>query len=1271
MGKLKLLISTLLLGSAVSMFAQVPSHPYYLKKVPTYTTSQGEVKDQPFYMYFEKWQPGAQLTEDDNFYISRVRPRERFVDTNTQVDSKMTQDRQICWWCPNGISDSSWGSIPRYTMDADNFSMWQYIDLHGDWTDGWARVPAAFSDACHRNGVYNGCLLFFDSSVSENSEAGKSISILIAKNADGSYKNIKKFITFLKYYGIDGIGFNPEGSLISSMVEPLKAALEECHKEAIAQNWHFKVYWYESMTNYGGVSWTDQLSSSNNDWFQRSGKDYPVSDMFMLNYNWGYGDKIASSVSEAKSLGRSSYGVFAGFDTQGRWITDSGSASDGGWNILYQNPVSIAFWGSHVKNMVYENSNEFGSNDLTLQATYQKKLEQFFTGGTRNPANAPAVTNRVTSASWDAMKKFHGVSKFIPARSVLNTLPFVTRFCLGNGQFFKKDGVTTFNKKWYNLGVQDMLPTWRWWILDDNGAVPTDAVNCEFTFDDAWFAGSSIKISGATKKSNIRLFKTNFDVTGNNEITVRYKVANGTDPHMSLIWSADGKTFKSYPLQATTKAGEWGVTKVTADEAGMTGKVVTLGVSVAETSSDYVLYLGEMSINNMKTYNPVQPTITKDSIFTGSYNSVDFKVIYKSKDADVADPAKPIYNDDVDTWYYEIYTQSETDQPILCGITSSWAAYVVGAPALTDHKNSRFGVRAVAPDGVTSSEISWTDYKERPIVQSDKVVIDKTIIKPGEEFTIKYEDPTHSNAYSWQIVNSATGKQEGTLKLNATSITTSIATEGSYDVVIRSSRTDKEGTSLRGIIQISPESTGSIPQLGALTVQNPKVNANENVNASFTITRLGEGQVSRGAAVRDPEMLRLPASIGSKDNFSIAMWFKPEKWAHGRFGTNLINKRDFTGLWPHNNWGNFWVHIWPEGAYSGLKPNVISFTQWNSSNPGYDGNIHESPNQYCMANDYSVPLNNWTHVVISVGGGKQNLWINGKNVATQTISFAGDNTQKNCGQNPIYVYIGGTNVYHGGLIGVIDDLEYWDKVLDADGVADAMKGYKDREIPTNLQGYWNFESMVAINPNSSVETDKKISSFPNLGKGGSSMLATMIKFEGAGGENTSGTVAVPVDASNNELGNPALGGTMDVKTATQWELQGSATSTINNESNSATFSYANGGTYNATVNLVNRWGTDSRTAQVVVVGSGIEENKVNEFSAYPNPFVEGVNIMFAKGGNYTINVMTIDGQSIGSQATKVADNEVVYVAVNNTPGTYLIRIMDGNKCIKALKVLKK
>ena len=67
--------------------------------------------------------------------------------------------------------------------------------------------------------------------------------------------------------------------------------------------------------------------------------------------------------------------------------------------------------------------------------------------------------------------------------------------------------------------------------------------------------------------------------------------------------------------------------------------------------------------------------------------------------------------------------------------------------------------RAVAADGKTKSATSWTAYEEIPY-NSPKtdVVIDKAVVKPGETFTLKFEDYLISPAKQWQLRNSATGE---------------------------------------------------------------------------------------------------------------------------------------------------------------------------------------------------------------------------------------------------------------------------------------------------------------------------------------------------------------------------------------------------------------------------------------------------------------------------------------------------------------------------------
>lgn len=77
----------------------------------------------------------------------------------------------------------------------------------------WVRIPGAYSDVTHRNGVANsGGLIFFDSWGGDNRPAQNCVNMLVEKEG-GKFKWVDKFVRFLRYYGVDGVGINPEGTV--------------------------------------------------------------------------------------------------------------------------------------------------------------------------------------------------------------------------------------------------------------------------------------------------------------------------------------------------------------------------------------------------------------------------------------------------------------------------------------------------------------------------------------------------------------------------------------------------------------------------------------------------------------------------------------------------------------------------------------------------------------------------------------------------------------------------------------------------------------------------------------------------------------------------------------------------------------------------------------------------------------------------------------------------------------------------------------------------
>ncbi|MBQ7388830.1 MAG: secretion protein Por, partial [Paludibacteraceae bacterium] len=505
----------------------VPSHDNYIV--------QDDVLGSWMHSYYGTWTPGAPPTggsENENFFIGRVRPLKRFTNEATQViQDEATQitrraNRGLLWWVPIGENDNgSWTSLPSYSFESEAFSMWSYITIYGNWTQGFLRQPGAFADACHKNGVQTACVSAAPWAVgltSTDGGHGQNYQALINGGAD-------KLLKLFRYYGIDGLGFNSEQDW--GMRSGMKTLIQNCQDKkatyGLEDRLHFDFYQLSDVLGSGG-SGTDF-----SDFF-------PDANGFFLNYNWGAGN-LANSVSNAINKGGNSYDVYAGMDQQGRSVAD--------WTSLNNYPISVGIWGAHNKNMIWQGSTSDGSAPLAIQNCYLRKCEQFFTGGTQNPVNDIAITNELCTGNAG----FFGVSKLVAAKSALSWItnsyfPFISYLNLGVGKFFNNEGETTFDSEWYNIGMQDHLPTWRWWITDtymgrSTSNVPSDT-HATFTFDDAWFGGSCMKLTFDNAVSSgfryIQLFKTQFPIAdANYTLRVRYKALSGS-ANMQYTMSKEG-----------------------------------------------------------------------------------------------------------------------------------------------------------------------------------------------------------------------------------------------------------------------------------------------------------------------------------------------------------------------------------------------------------------------------------------------------------------------------------------------------------------------------------------------------------------------------------------------------------------------------------------------------------------------------------------------------------------------------------------------------------
>jgi glycosyl hydrolase, family 85 len=1177
--------------------------------------------------YWDTWEPGN-FTEDDNFFIARTRMHTRFTNPQTQIDPDMEAKDgcKIFWWMPISDGDKAWMAHPRYTMKADNFSMWQYLDVHGNWNQEFFRADGCFSDVCFRNGVKNGVLMFFEPEAGlntidykkpGNNKHAKILATLMRQDESGKFTEIPKLIKILKYYGISGLTFNPELGLTAETARALQSFLAECRNEAERQGWGHQWYtgWYATMTNTGGVDlYTNALTNTQIDWFQHPTTGDAIVDHWFLNYN-NTESKLKASAKKAEEVGRSSYEIYAGQHIGTRGLGEV-------WEAIYNSKVSIGTWGEHGANNIYGSSKGDTPKEYVLD--YQKKLEMFFSGGNQNPANCPDgfATDRMPVENT-AMKKFHGMAKMVVAQSTLSELPFVTRFGLGNGESYYVEGKKVNGFAWYNIGMQDYLPTWRWWVSDAMENVPQDAIQCDLTYDEAYTGGSALKLSGATNYSKIRLFKTNFTVQPTDKASVTFKLKKGVEPKFKLIYSlvdSEG-TFKSIPVSNAKGAGEWTTIQWDLSSWGISAndQIACLGLEVLNTAEDYEAYIGEMSIlRPSQSYQPVKPKLRANGVIqdlnSTGYDYVTFKMIWDSKINE--DKWQVVYNDEVDTWYFEVVVQQDGEPVRVVNTTTSWAAMTVAQ--IDMKKKVKVGVRAVAPDGITRSEIEWSDVELDQFYEymTDIKVDAPTKLTPGEDITVSLVDPTIPTAH-WKVLNDLGETIE---EFEGTSFTTALDKIGVYSINVEFDRPTKDDpdavwTQLHAnVISVTPLSTGQTP-IASFSVSDTELSLDNGIAGpvSFKFTgRKGEGTSSQAIRVNNMNYIGVSKNVVSNDHeLTMAAWVKN----NGSQSDMIMNYRQTSG---NPSWGCFWLHNCDGGGKITLG--------WRDGVTGGDGK---------EITDFLMQKDVWYHIAVTFSNDAKTfkIYVNGsliKEITNVTLRTSEE------------AYCFGS----GDCNSDFDECQIWNRPITAAEVKQAMYGYEEEAVPEDLVVYCNMESI----------NDKDL---PNMGT--STTCRTVSLYTGTGMSDYKKVVPEFVPSTS------WLPGSTELKATLTWEFPGAAT--VDQEDEEApVVTYNQKGEFNASLTVSNAWGTDTQSQLISVSDpTGVHDNVQNELCI---TYEDVLKVTVAKEGTYIVNVYNSIGNLVDSRFMDCTANQTIQMPIKTPIGIYLVTVEKDGVVLKSEKIIK-
>jgi mannosyl-glycoprotein endo-beta-N-acetylglucosaminidase len=479
------------------------------------------LSDQPYASYWHPndlltWSPGSD--PDAPYNRSFTDRKDRFLNINTQVNSHArAAEAKIS---PLDIFWATSGNPSQGSLDIDYFAFnyWQYIDVLVFWggsaSEGLILAPnPGVIDAAHRNGIPVLGTVFFPPLV-----YGGNIQWVwdLVQKSGNTFPVADKLIEVAEYYGFDGYFINQEtaggtAALAESMIEFIKYFQE---------NSSLEIMWYDAMIESGSISWQNQLNSNNDRFFQDV--DTLVSEHMFLNFWWN-ATLLSNSRNYANNLGRSEFDLYAGVDVQA-----NGYNTFANWGAIFpeSNPhvMSLAFY---VPSWTYHSS--------TNVQDFYVRANRFWVGENRDPANTAGSSN------WK------GLAHYVPAKSVINDLPFVTNFCTGHGYDFYINGEKRSHPDWSitgwnNLSLQDILPSWRW-IVESSGT----ALYPNMDWTDAYYGGNCVKISGdLTSDNEMKLFKTKLGISGNTKLDIAFKMDTVGLTHMKV-----GLAFESNPVSFT------------------------------------------------------------------------------------------------------------------------------------------------------------------------------------------------------------------------------------------------------------------------------------------------------------------------------------------------------------------------------------------------------------------------------------------------------------------------------------------------------------------------------------------------------------------------------------------------------------------------------------------------------------------------------------------------------------------------------------------------
>ena len=754
----------------------------------------------------------AEEDEDLKYNVATV-PLATRVDNSKLKTVNETQNNDTKMLAISIMNGSTSGNLPHgsNTFGAHTFSYWQYVDTLVYWGgssgEGLIITPSPdVTDAAHTNGVPVVGTVFFP-----QMEHGGKIQWLndfLQKDENGNFPIVDKLIEVAHTYGFDGWFLNQETQGDTDGNELTKEhadLMQELIKQLKEKGSDLEIFWYDSMTKDGKMTWQGALNENNSVYMVDSDGNRLADNMF-LDFRWGYNsnkdnDLLSLSRKNAENLNINPYDIYAGIDVQA-----NGYKTAARWGLFEnENGGTNVSLGLYCPSWTYFSANtkeEYEQNESIMWVNEKADPSQSIKpegSGVNNEAQA-----------W------RGVSTYVVERTAVTTLPLITNFNIGNGENFFKDGTKISEMDWNNRSVQDIMPTYRWLIANEG----TNALTGNIDYDDAYYGGNSIKFTGsleAGKKSEITLYSSELTLEGGLTCTTTAKASNGNANLNLVLGLSDGT--KQVVAADKTVSGEW--TTVSYDLSGLAGKTVSsIGyeLSSPEAAADVKVNLGNLTIANVNSVS--KETTVKDVVIEDSQYDAD----------EMCGGIRMSWTGDDNADYYEVYRVNADGTKMFYGITNVPNIFLNAF----ERRNSEASVdfEVVPYDALGNAGTAAKTTMQWPELTRPEAsfTASKTLISVGESVTFTSTSSKNTESVKWNLKGASVETS------NENSVTVTYNKPGVYDVSL-SATNDKGGTIAKqtGMIIVTNKVSEGLANLSLNKETSADTFVNDNEAPQFAV----------------------------------------------------------------------------------------------------------------------------------------------------------------------------------------------------------------------------------------------------------------------------------------------------------------------------------------------------------------------------------------------------------------------------------------------------